>query len=107
MSSRWRRIHFRRASGGSPASTSRAAPTSSSTTRSTQLEEYPEHVGWGHSDFKRTLEFARIAGVKRLITFHHDPGHDDQSMDNLIYEARGTNLPFTLHPGTEGLTLEI
>lgn len=71
------------------------------------FEEYPEHVGWGHSDFKRTLEFARIAGVKRLITFHHDPGHDDQSMDNLIYEARGTNLPFYLHPGTEGLTLDI
>jgi phosphoribosyl 1,2-cyclic phosphodiesterase len=70
-------------------------------------EEYPEHVGWGHSDYKRTLAFARIAGVKRLITFHHDPGHDDQSMDNLIYEARGTNLPFTLHPGTEGLTLEV
>jgi phosphoribosyl 1,2-cyclic phosphodiesterase len=70
-------------------------------------EEYPEKIGWGHSDFKSTLKFALLANVKRLITFHHDPAHDDQSMDALIYEARGTSLPFTLHPGTEGLTLEI
>jgi len=65
--------------------------------------EYPEHIGWGHSAISHTVGFAAAAGVKRLVTFHHDPGHDDLTLDRLIEEARGAfELPFQLLAGVEG-----
>jgi len=65
--------------------------------------EYPEHAGWGHSAFPHTLSFASAAGVKRLVTFHHDPSHSDAVLDGLVEEARKTcRLPFELFPGVEG-----
>lgn len=70
--------------------------------------EYAEHVGWGHSSIPQALAFAGAAGVKRLVTFHHDPTHDDTMLDQLIEEARGTSgLPFELVPGTEGASFEL
>jgi len=70
--------------------------------------EYPEHVGWGHSAIPHTLGFAAAAGVKRLITFHHDPGHTDLVLDRLIEEARrSSDLPFQIIPGTEGAVFNV
>jgi phosphoribosyl 1,2-cyclic phosphodiesterase len=40
-------------------------------------EEIDKRVGWGHSDYKSTLELAYDAGVKKLILFHHDPPRTD------------------------------
>ncbi|MBI3990435.1 MAG: MBL fold metallo-hydrolase [candidate division NC10 bacterium] len=69
--------------------------------------EYPEHVGWGHSAIPHTLGFAAAAGVKRLVTFHHDPGHTDLVLDRLIEEARqSSDLLFQLIPGAEGASFE-
>ncbi len=71
-------------------------------------EEYPEHVGWGHSSIAHALAFAGLAGVKRLVTFHHDPGHDDLMLDRLFDEARNScDLSFQLLPGIEGASLEL
>jgi phosphoribosyl 1,2-cyclic phosphodiesterase len=39
-------------------------------------EEYPRHVSWGHSTIHDALAFARLAGVKHLVPFHHDPGRE-------------------------------
>lgn len=70
--------------------------------------EYLQRVGWGHSSISQAVRFAAAAGVKRLVTFHHDPGHDDRTLDRLLEEARGsTDLPFQLIPGTEGLSLDL
>lgn len=70
--------------------------------------EYAERVGWGHSAVPQTLQFATAAGVRRLVTFHHDPGHDDQALDRLVEEARNSSdLPFELIPGTEGASFEL
>jgi ribonuclease BN (tRNA processing enzyme) len=44
-------------------------------------EEYPRHLGWGHSSITDALTFARRAGVGRLIGFHHDPLHSDDALD--------------------------
>ena len=51
-------------------------------------DEYPNHVGWGHSSLKQ------IAGLrdalrrsKHLVPFHHDPGHTDVDIDRLMAEA--------------------
>ena len=44
-------------------------------------EEYPEHVGWGHSGIADTLTFARRVEARRLLLFHHDPLHSDEFLD--------------------------
>ena len=47
-------------------------------------------------------------GVRRLVTFHHDPEHDDDMLGRLLDEARGTVAhPFAIVPGTEGLSLDL
>jgi phosphoribosyl 1,2-cyclic phosphodiesterase len=51
-------------------------------------EEYPEHVGWGHSPLSDTLTFARRVGSKRLLLFHHDPLHSDEFLDRFHETAR-------------------
>ena len=67
--------------------------------------EYRERVGWGHSSLPQAIGFAATAQVKQLVTFHHDPGHDDLSLDRLMAQARrSSEIPFELVPGTEGAT---
>ena len=51
-------------------------------------DEYPRHVGWGHSAIGHVVAFARKAEVERLVLFHHDPGHTDAEVDSLLDEAR-------------------
>ncbi|MFN2615861.1 MAG: MBL fold metallo-hydrolase [Thermoleophilaceae bacterium] len=46
-------------------------------------DEYPDHVGWGHSGLSDTLAFARRAEPDRLLLFHHDPLHSDDFLDVL------------------------
>jgi phosphoribosyl 1,2-cyclic phosphodiesterase len=69
-------------------------------------EEYPAHVGWGHSSIPQTLAFARTAGVARLVTFHHDPDRQDDEVDRILDDARDDE-PFELIGGAEGLELEV
>lgn len=67
--------------------------------------EYPDHVGWGHSTWEEGVRLADAAGAKRLIIFHHDPGHDDDFMDAIAAAAE------RVRPGTlvahEGMILEL
>jgi phosphoribosyl 1,2-cyclic phosphodiesterase len=44
-------------------------------------EEYPDHVGWGHSRLTDTVTFARRVEAKKLMLFHHDPLHSDDFLD--------------------------
>jgi phosphoribosyl 1,2-cyclic phosphodiesterase len=50
-------------------------------------EEYPRHVGWGHSRLGDVLAYAQLTDVQRLLLFHHDPLHDDERLDRLHAEA--------------------
>jgi phosphoribosyl 1,2-cyclic phosphodiesterase len=50
-------------------------------------EEYPQHVGWGHSRIADTLSFAHRVGAQRLALFHHDPMHEDDMLDRFVTEA--------------------
>ncbi|MBP2310803.1 MBL fold metallo-hydrolase [Azospirillum soli] len=43
-------------------------------------EEWRQRIGWGHSTWAEGVRLARVAGVKRLVLFHHDPDHDDAAM---------------------------
>ncbi|HET8564582.1 MAG TPA: MBL fold metallo-hydrolase [Candidatus Binatia bacterium] len=44
--------------------------------------------GWGHSTMERAAEVARKAGVKQLILFHHEPTHDDTTLERIEKLAR-------------------
>ncbi len=65
--------------------------------------EYPRHKDWGHSTWQEGVRLADAAGVRTLVIFHHDPGHDDAFMDRVAAEAA------TTRPGTivaqEGMVL--
>ncbi len=50
-------------------------------------EEYPEHIGWGHSPLTDALTFARRTAVERLLLFHHDPLHTDDFLDGFLDTA--------------------
>jgi len=50
-------------------------------------EEYPEHVGWGHSRLTDTLTFAKRVEAKELLLFHHDPLHSDEFLDRFAEDA--------------------
>jgi ribonuclease BN (tRNA processing enzyme) len=70
--------------------------------------EYPSHVGWGHSSIKQTLAFAEATHVRHLVTFHHDPAHDDDAIDAIVENARNSHvLPFELTVGAEGHSFEV
>jgi phosphoribosyl 1,2-cyclic phosphodiesterase len=69
--------------------------------------EYQDHVGWGHSSYKQALAFAGAAGVKRLVTFHHDPSHDDKAIFRLTTRLRALGLPFAVAAGAEGDVFEV
>ncbi len=68
-------------------------------------EEYPAHVGWGHSTWQEGVRLVEKAGAKRLAIYHHDPDHDDAFMDKVAAEAE------KMRPGTfvarEGTTIEV
>jgi phosphoribosyl 1,2-cyclic phosphodiesterase len=71
-------------------------------------DEYERHVGWGHSSIDHALAFAETAKVRRLVTFHHDPEHDDATIDRLLNEARrSSERPFEIIGGTEGASFEV
>lgn len=67
--------------------------------------ELPEHLGWGHSSWQQAVRLANEAGVGKLFLYHHDPEHDDDTMDRIAAAAAKAR------PGTavarEGLSVEI
>jgi len=71
-------------------------------------EEYPKLVGWGHSSVAHAVTVARAAEARRLVLFHHDPGHDDADLERLEGRARelaGEDLDVYL--AREGLDLSV
>ena len=69
--------------------------------------EYEQRTGWGHSTPRQSVTFAREAGVKRLITFHHDPNHDDARLDDMLKDAATKAGPVALEGGKEGDTFDL
>lgn len=70
-------------------------------------EDYPVYVGWGHSSIGQAVAFAALAGVKRLVPFHHNPAYSDDAVDRLLEQARAQRPPFEIIPGTEGMTIDL
>lgn len=51
-------------------------------------EEYPDHVGWGHSSESHVATFAERAKADRLYLYHHDPQHTDDDLDQMRERVR-------------------
>ena len=66
-------------------------------------DEYPEHVGWGHSRVTDTLTFARRVEARRLLLFHHDPLHSDDFLD----AAHGTAIERWTELGGDPANIEM
>lgn len=69
--------------------------------------EYEQRQGWGHSTFDHTLAIAEQCRVERLVTFHHDPSHDDDMLDSIAAEITGRSLPFDFVPGRAGTAFDV
>ena len=71
-------------------------------------EEFALKATWGHCTVDFAVRVAAEAGVRRLALFHHDPSHDDATIDALAAHARslavGTPVEEVLI-ATEGLTV--
>ena len=67
--------------------------------------EYPSRVGWGHSTWEAGARLADAAAIGQLVLFHHDPDHDDDTMDAIAAAA------LDRRPGSlvarEGMRMEI
>ena len=57
-------------------------------------EDYPAHVGFGHSDWRASCRLARAAGLREIGLFHHAPARRDAEIDAVEALARGI-LPAT------------
>jgi phosphoribosyl 1,2-cyclic phosphodiesterase len=68
-------------------------------------DEYADRVGWGHSRVGDAVTLAQRANAKQLVTFHHDPAHDDDALDSMLADARAlANSTLDVQPGMEGAT---
>lgn len=50
-------------------------------------EEFAAKTHWGHCTIDYAVSVAAEAGAKRVALFHHDPSHDDATLDALTLEA--------------------
>ena len=71
-------------------------------------QEYACCVGWGHSAYRHAFEFATRAGVQEVVLFHHDPSHDDNTIEHLLQDAvRQFKPAFRVSAGREGAVFEM
>ncbi|MFB0545732.1 MAG: MBL fold metallo-hydrolase, partial [Anaerolineae bacterium] len=61
--------------------------------------------GWGHSTPEMATFTVKAAQVKKLVLFHHDPTHDDETLAEIERKAQ-QDFPNTIL-AYEGLTIEL
>ena len=73
-------------------------------------DEYPRHIGWGHSAIGHVVAFAQKAQVEKLVLFHHDPYHTDSELEVLNDDARrlwGPTGDSCVASAWEGMLIEV
>ncbi len=74
-------------------------------------DELASHAGWGHSSYLEAVALAADAGVRRLVLFHHEPEHDDRTMEDLLAaarrEAKSRGQPAEVLAAQEGMHLTL
>ena len=72
------------------------------------VSEYQKRLGWGHSSMNDALQFASLAGVKRLLLGHHDPSHSDEKLEAMFAEVKKkSEYPFSFELAKEGMEIEL
>jgi phosphoribosyl 1,2-cyclic phosphodiesterase len=61
--------------------------------------------GWGHSTWQMAVTVARAANVAQLALFHHEPTHDDATLERIEQDVQ-TVFPKTVL-AREGLKIEL
>jgi phosphoribosyl 1,2-cyclic phosphodiesterase len=70
-------------------------------------DERAKRIGWGHSSTVEAAAFAEQAGAKRLSAFHHDPAHDDATIDRLVEELAAAAPNVGVSGAREGETISL
>ncbi len=70
-------------------------------------DERAARVGWGHSSTVEAAGFARLTGARRLACFHHDPAHDDATLDRLVAEVASAAPEIVVSGAREGQSIEV
>jgi phosphoribosyl 1,2-cyclic phosphodiesterase len=72
-------------------------------------EEFRQKRDWGHSTVEYAVEVAIAARAGMLALYHHDPAHDDATVDGLTAEARAARgcRPLEVLAAHEGLTVTL
>ena len=77
--------------------------------RAVLRDEYAERIGWGHSSVDSAVAYANAVGARRLVLFHHDPGHEDRLLEQLEVEAASLTDERSEPPvlAREGMVLDL
>jgi phosphoribosyl 1,2-cyclic phosphodiesterase len=72
-------------------------------------DEYKSRIGWGHSAIHHAFAFAAAVGARQFMPFHHDPTHDDATLDMIYATSQSAPMDFDgdIVPATEGLTIDL
>jgi len=74
-------------------------------------EEYPPHLGWGHSFYEFALEMALQGHVKKLLFFHHDPDRTDADLDKQLEKiqalAKSRGASIEIGAASEGQEIQL
>jgi phosphoribosyl 1,2-cyclic phosphodiesterase len=71
--------------------------------------EYAERIGWGHSSVAHAVAFTRAVGARRVLLFHHEPNHNDGSLQRLEGRAQSLAGSDDVEPALarEGMLVEL
>jgi phosphoribosyl 1,2-cyclic phosphodiesterase len=70
-------------------------------------EERRDRIGWGHSSWIEAARFAQLVGARRMACFHHDPAHDDPTIDRLVEAAAAMADDVEVFGAREGQTISV
>lgn len=74
-------------------------------------EEYRNRRGWGHSTSDYAIAVAGAAKARTLVLFHHDPDHDDDTVDAMLAagqaQAARTGYPRSVVAAAEGAVIDV
>lgn len=74
-------------------------------------EDLPSKHGWGHSTVAQVLDLGRLAEVRQVALYHHDPEREDSALDAIAHAAdiwwRNNVKDGKAIVASEGLVLDI
>jgi len=71
-------------------------------------DEYENRIGFGHSSIHHAFQFAELTKVKHFAPFHHDPTHNDDTLDRMFAQTIENSHPSCqVTPSREGLSIDV